>query len=929
MKVIKTRKQSISFQVFKDDKSYHLSAAVLHFFSFNRSSLLPETELWKFITEELGKEAMIDMGFPKPRGEVLVSGKCFVPDGEPVPACEVRLRFGPIDKTLYVFGDRFWQYENPLIQSISEPLHFKEIDISYGNAFGGLEFENNPLGKGAAPVETDTGELIQPLPNIEMPEALIGSPDDRPDPAGFAPIDLTWPQRMSKMGTYDDTWLKERFPGFAADMDPTCLNDAQPDQWTDDFFKGDEPFELHNMHPEEPVLGGKLPGFRTRVFINQKTDDSESFREIGMHAETAWFFPHAKKGVLIHRGVTEINTDDAEDILHLMAAYESLDEAPLSFEHYVKEFERRADEEKGFLLAFQDKGLVPQSEVDAQVEEDSEDKHLYTGGGMLAENMQKKAEKKKQEAMKKLEKICEKYSLDPEKVMTPPPTPPPKMPEIDPNNLNPDEIIRFMKEAEADAMARKEKAMADAMAKKAQAEKKIKEICDKQGLDFDKVMAKLQAQKPKRPVFSADATIEKLKKARATVEKQVSEACAKLGIDYDTAVAQAKELSGEKKFPMIEAIEGMKKLDPDNPELLEKLKLAEEKSKEAYKKTAQHLPEPESIAPEEADRLKQTFIAMHAQGQRFEGKDFAGTDLSGMDLKNTDLRGIYLEGANLSGTDLTGTDLSGAVLSWADLSGAKLNRAKMHETCLGCADLTNAEVKDADLAEGVLSKSNLTGTDFSGTSLDKVELMEATFDNTNLSNTSLTETIFLETDFSGADFSGADLTETIFIKPKLDEVNFSEAKAEGVNFIEASCENAVFINADLTNARFPQNANLKGADFSGAVLDNANLMEADLTDASFVKASMNNANLMKANLKNADLTGITAKKASFMKADLEEARMVGANLMEASLMNASLVNTDLKNANLYGAEVMRAVFEETDLREANLKMTKIDDRESE
>ena len=113
MKVIKTRKQSIYFQVFKDDKSYHLSAAVLHFFSFNRSSLLPETELWKFITEELGKEAMIDMGFPKPRGEVLVSGKCFVPDGVPVPACEVRLRFGPIDKTLYVFGDRFWQYENP------------------------------------------------------------------------------------------------------------------------------------------------------------------------------------------------------------------------------------------------------------------------------------------------------------------------------------------------------------------------------------------------------------------------------------------------------------------------------------------------------------------------------------------------------------------------------------------------------------------------------------------------------------------------------------------------------------------------------------------------------------------------------------------------------------------------------------------------
>ncbi|NIM98423.1 MAG: DUF2169 domain-containing protein [candidate division Zixibacteria bacterium] len=918
------------YRTFEADRSFYLCTAVISFFPFESSStLLSDPDLWQFVSSELGKDAMLDMCMPKPRGEVLVIGRCFAPGGKPVPACEVRLQMGLVDKTLYVFGDRFWRRKGGILKTISDPLPFTEMDISYENAFGGPDYKKNPLGKGHAPVKSDTGETVHPLPNIEDPRDLIDSPKNMPDPAGFAPIDLTWPQRMDKVGTYDQKWLEELFPGLAADMDPTYFNTAPEDQWMDAFFKGDELFEIKGMHPGKIVLQARLPGIKSRCFMNQKNQEGEAFKEIKTSLDTVWLFPHAEKGIILWRGVTEIQTDDAEDILHMLVAYERINEEPRSLEHYRQALLKRLDEEKGALYMLDEKDLIPPGEKsglaaligDIKKEEDALSRNMKK----KAEKEKEKAEKKKQEAMKKMEELCEKHGLDPKKVIPPPPPPHPKMPEIDPNNLNPDEIMRFMKQAEADAMARKEKAMADAMARKEQAEKKIRELCDKQGLDFDKVMAKLQAEKPKRPVFSADKTVEKLKKAKETIEKQVNEACARLGIDYDTAIAQAKEQPAGKTFPIIEAVERVRKLDPDDPEMLEKLKLAEEKSKEAYKKTAHHLPKPEPLSPEEADRLKHEFLAMHAQGQRFEGKDFAGVDLSGMDLQKADLRGIYLEGANLSGADLTGADLSGAVLAWADLSGAKLNSAKMQETCLASANLTNTEVKDADLTEGVLSKSNLTGADFSGTTLDKVELMEATFGNTNLSNTSLAETIFLETDFSEADFSGADLTGTNFIKPKLDGVNFSGAKAEGVNFIEASCEKAVFKKADLTNARFPKNANLKRADFTGAVLDNANLMEADLTQASFGKASLNNANLMKANFNKADLTGITARKASLMKADLSDARVIGANLMEANLKSSKLVRTDLRMANLYGAEVMRAVVGKTDFRRANLKMTKIAD----
>jgi len=932
MKVIKPLHQSLLYKVFEDARKCYLSVAILSFFSFEASSgLRSEVDMWKFAASELGKDAMLDMCMPKPKGEVLVVGKCFAPEAKPVPAYEVGLQMGPIDKTLYVFGDRFWKRKGRILKTISDPRPFTEMGVSYENAFGGSDYKKNPLGKGHAPVKSNTGNTVHPLPNIEDPRDLIDSPKKKPDPAGFGPIDLTWPQRMEKVGTYDQKWLDNLFPGLAEDIDYTYFNAAPPDQWLGAFFNGNESFEIRGMHPEKKVVQSRLPETRSRCFMNLKTDEGEQFREIKTNLDTVWLFPHAEKGIIVWRGVVEIGTDDAEDVLHMLVAYERINDEPRSIAHYKEALLKRLDEEKGYLYMIDEKDLIPPGEKSGLAvmmeEAKKEDSVLEKNLKKKAEKEKKKAEEKKEQAMEKAKAAMEKAGLNPDEVMAQPSPPPPtpEIPAIDPTNLDPEAIMKLMKDTEADAMARKEKAMADAMARKEQAEKKIKDLCKKQGLDYEKMMEKLKRQKPKRPIFSADNAIEKLRKAKETVEKQVNEACARLGIDYETAVTKAKEKPDGKTFPMIEMIEKIKKLDPDDPEMIEKLKLAEEKSKEAYIKTAHYLPEPEPLSVEEAERLKHEFLAAHTQGKSFEGKDFAGVDLCGMDLKNTDLRGIYFEGANLSGVDLTGADLSGAVLAWADLSGATLNSAKMQETCLGSANLTNAEVKNADLTEGILSKGNLSHTDFSGTTLDRVEMMEVTFNNTNLSNTSLTEAIFLETNFSGADFSGADLTGSNFIKPKLDGVNFSGAKAQSVNFIEASCEKAVFKNADFTNARFPKNANLKGTDFSGAVLDNANLMEADLTKATFVKASLNNANLMKANLNNADLTSITANKASFMKADLSNAKMIGANLMEANFKSSKLVRTDFRMANLYGAEVMRAIVGETDFREANLKMTKIAD----
>jgi len=127
------------------------------------------------------------MGMPKPRGEVVVTGSCVAPKGTTRVASEVSVRVGELRKSLNIFGDRFWVREGGIMKLIKDPEPFAEIPITYEKAFGGEGFKKNPLGKGIDSVVASNGRTVIPLPNIEDPGRIIGSPSDRPDPAGFAP----------------------------------------------------------------------------------------------------------------------------------------------------------------------------------------------------------------------------------------------------------------------------------------------------------------------------------------------------------------------------------------------------------------------------------------------------------------------------------------------------------------------------------------------------------------------------------------------------------------------------------------------------------------------------------------------------------------------------------------------------------------------
>jgi hypothetical protein len=73
MKIIKPSKLSVLYRSYEDGPLCQLAVALMIFFPFDQPDrLLPEQALWKFVPEQLGAQAILDMGLPKPKGEVLV-----------------------------------------------------------------------------------------------------------------------------------------------------------------------------------------------------------------------------------------------------------------------------------------------------------------------------------------------------------------------------------------------------------------------------------------------------------------------------------------------------------------------------------------------------------------------------------------------------------------------------------------------------------------------------------------------------------------------------------------------------------------------------------------------------------------------------------------------------------------------------------------
>jgi len=335
MKIIKDTKTSLLLKSFLLSNQDYLSISVLCYFDFNNPDTpLEEQAMYKESAEQLGK-TVLDTAMPKPNAEVLLCGSCH----NPLPdegASHVKLSVGEIKKELFIFGERKWN--NGLI---TKPLLFKTIPLDYEHAVQRDEY----------------------LPNIENPKQLITTKDEIIEPAGFMPLDMFSQENMKKLGTYDEKWKRELWPGFAADMDYSYFNVAPKEQQMDGFFEGGESIKLLNMNKEHPLISSNIPQTSIRCFATKVHKEKEDeFVEVQLQRDTLWLFPEIKRGIVIFRGTLEISDEIYSDIKYLNLKPIFVDEKLKTLDEYYELQKKELDKSVEF-------DETPFEEADAKIAE--------------------------------------------------------------------------------------------------------------------------------------------------------------------------------------------------------------------------------------------------------------------------------------------------------------------------------------------------------------------------------------------------------------------------------------------------------------------------------------------------------------------------------------------------------------------------------
>ncbi len=171
-----------------------------------------------------------------------------------------------------------------------------------------------------------------------------------------------------------------------------------------------------------------------------------------------------------------------------------------------------------------------------------------------------------------------------------------------------------------------------------------------------------------------------------------------------------------------------------------------------------------------------------------------------------------------------------------------------------------------------------------------------------------------------ADFTGATLLDASFVGAKLQRARFGCAAKL---LLEGSGRLRSRARADACDDE--RAADLRGADFSEAILQGAFFNRAKLRGARFARSMMQGMSVDDADLTGATLTYARMEGASLVGARLDgaslfEAQMQGVDVRDASLANATLFRTQLQGANLLGADLSNATLRFANLYRAFVKI---------
>lgn len=743
------------------------------------------------------------------------------------------------------------------------------------------------------------GELLVVREELRWPRSLMVGPVTKSRPDGeafFSALVTTDGNRQSLSGTYDERWLRTRFPAPPDDEHPEIHMTAPHDQrLAEGYWKGDEPFSLKGFSAEHPLWEGKLPGIVGRVFVRLK--GNPALHDLRPHLDTLTFFPDERSVLLTYRAVMRIQEDDGFDVDLVCAALEHAGR-PKPLAHYEQAIANRLGD-KGHLYALRDSDLLPEDLPREPLVDPSD------GPSIRRQAMSRRA---KEELASLRQQVADALpsadsDLDPKivafgaaqlaaldaKIAEVQATEEEKL-DLDPDKL-PELVASIDEKVSAlHAEMEKQKALAEQQLEESKARARVE--LAKHGHDLDAMLARAANQQGGPP--------------KLRIEEQVQQLRDQLELGRNAGVS----------FPDVEA-----KLADAN--LVDKMRKAEGEMLGMYRKWAHHLPTA-NIEEERSQALRREVEAALAEGGSLVARDLTGADLSGLDLSGRDFTDALLETANLEGTHLERATLRGAVLTRARLNGAKLGKAILERANLGGADLRDADLSRADLREAVLGKAIVRGADFSDARLDGADLWEAALGGAKLDRATFGGARFVEADLSGMQAEGADLSKSTFIGTNLSGANLRGAKLTEAVFVSCRAEKADLRNVDAERIVITYECHFEEVDLRGAQLPQAGLMRACFDRADFSGALLDGANFDESSARDAKFYRAVAKETRWRRADLTRADLTACNLMQATLDHTLVASAKFLGANLYGADLLRLVGDDaTSFAEALLDRAKL------
>ncbi len=865
---------------------------------------LTEQELWQSVTPLLPKDGAFDEGIPKDRGELLVVGSCHAPEGKPVTSRRISVRVGAVAKTLDVFGDRVWVRDLGFRRK-GEPAPFVVMPVDWAHAFGGPGYGPNPVGKGFA---DPSGEGPLPVPNIEDPQEPFSSPEDRPKPAGFGPLEILWTPRFSRAGRYRSGEIGIDPPALPENADWTLYNQAPSDQWLPGVWEGGESFRIDGLQPGGGLREGRLSRTVLRSLVTRKGGESLL---VALHPETVWLFPEISVGVVVHRGSLAVADEEGSDLSSLLLAIEDPGEEK-GAEHYVLVRERRSDRSSRDPSRFSDVPLVPSRLatdprvrlLDGKVSPGS----LPSGGdSRIGERIASALESRRREieALKerlggasggkgsvaeRLEMALTQLSSAGERNVT--------------EGLG--ETEEFSLTGGGDAAARAQAAMREALGRIPE------EVLSRAKTTREALLesAASSPEAPKKEGLASSAPLGALKERLLLLEASSSPPLGEPTPESRAALRSAIERidRAQERFDR----SGMAKMAAEGlrPNL--------------------HYFRPPAQDPVRAARLRAQILEGRPKGTDFRRASLRGADLSDLDLSGCDFSEGDLIGADLSRSNLSGARFSGAWMAHVSLSGCRLDGTDFTEAALGCADLSGSRGKGPLFEKTVLSGAVFTGCDLTEGRFPGAVFLGSFFRGCRIRKSDLAGAKLLAAgplpfppaglprlaegerqDFSEVDFSDSDLTGALFLKANLSGCNLTGCTLSKATFLECTGPGSRFAGGRLHKTSFPNSTDFSRSDFRGADLSGANLRGVDLSGSDFRGAHLSGADLSGGRWQGVRMSGSSAVGARFLHADLRGVDGRGGDFREVLFLKADLRSADFSHASLYKAGFTGAVRDGT------------------